>query len=149
MFRSRAAKGTAAERSGPPAPVTASDQPQTSPATLSSPTAAPAGEPGAGRVRSHSRLGSAWAGIWIGAVVLIALIVFILQNTRSVQVSFLGLHGTLPLAMALLIALVGGVVLALVFGTARITQLRRLGRRSRAAEPPAGAGGRRVEAGRQ
>jgi uncharacterized integral membrane protein len=149
MFRSRRAGGAAAERSGAQVPVVASDHPQASPAAMSPPAAAPAAEPGAGRVRSHSRLGSAWAGIWIGAVVLIALIVFILQNTRSVQVSFLGLHGTLPLAMALLIALVGGVVLALVFGTARITQLRRLGRRSRAAGPPAGAGGRRAGAGRQ
>lgn len=31
--------------------------------------------------------------MWAAAIVLIAFIVFILQNTRSVRVSFLGMHG--------------------------------------------------------
>jgi uncharacterized integral membrane protein len=67
----------------------------------------------------------AWAGIWTATIVFIALIAFVLQNTGSVEVSFFGLHGTLPMAMALAIAAVGGVLLTLVVGTARITQLRR------------------------
>jgi uncharacterized integral membrane protein len=48
-----------------------------------------------------------------------------LQNTRSVEITFLGMHGTLPLALALLIAGVGAAIIAMVVGTARITQLRR------------------------
>ena len=75
----------------------------------------------------------AWANIWTATAVSIALIVFLLQNMRSVEVSFLGMHGTLPLAIALVIAAVGGILLTLVVGTARITQLRRRlvrGRRS-------------------
>ena len=83
------------------------------------------------RVGPHSRLSTAWVSIWTATVVFIALIVFMLQNTRSVEVSFLGLHGTLPLALALLIAAAGAVLLALIFGTARITQLRRRLSRSR------------------
>lgn len=79
----------------------------------------------------RTRMSMAWAGIWTAAIVFIALIVFMLQNTRSIDVSFLGMHGTLPLALALLIAMVGGTLLALVFGTARITQLRRLVRKPR------------------
>jgi uncharacterized integral membrane protein len=77
----------------------------------------------------------AWASIWTGTIVFIALIVFMLQNTRAVEVSFLGLHGTLPLAMALLIATVGGILLTLVVGTARITQLRRRLARDRRSHP--------------
>jgi uncharacterized integral membrane protein len=91
----------------------------------------------------------AWVGVWAAAIVLIAVIafilqnprsvfilqnprsVFILQNPRSVQVSFLGMHGALPLAVGLLIAMVAGVVVTLVLGTARITQVRRLARRRR------------------
>lgn len=76
-----------------------------------------------------TRTSVAWAGVWTAAVVLIAFIVFILQNTRGVQVSFLWLHGTLPLAVGLLIAMVTGIVVTLVLGTARITQLHRLARR--------------------
>jgi uncharacterized integral membrane protein len=78
-----------------------------------------------------TRTSVAWAGVWAAAIVLIAFIVFILQNTRSVRVSFLGMHGALPLAVGLLIAMVAGVVVTLVVGTARITQVRRLARRRR------------------
>jgi uncharacterized integral membrane protein len=55
------------------------------------------------------------------------------SHTGGVEVSFFALHGTLPLAMALLIAMISGILLTLVFGTARIIQLRRLihGRRGR------------------
>jgi uncharacterized integral membrane protein len=73
----------------------------------------------------------AWTGVWTAAVVLVAFIVFILQNTRGVQVSFLWMHGTLPLAVALLIAIAAGIAVTLALGTARITQLRRLTHRRR------------------
>jgi uncharacterized integral membrane protein len=81
--------------------------------------------PAEARPEPRTRISAAWGGIWTATVVFIALIVFMLQNTRSVEVSFLGMHGTLPLAMAMLIATVGGILLTLVVGTARITQLRR------------------------
>jgi len=75
----------------------------------------------------------AWANIWFATVVSIVLIVFSMQNARSVEVSFPGMDGTLPLAIALVIATVGGILLTLVVGTARITQLRhRLARARRA-----------------
>jgi lipopolysaccharide assembly protein A len=76
-----------------------------------------------------TRWGAAWVGICAAALTLVALIVFMLQNTRSVEVTFLWMHGMLPLALALLIAGVGSAILAMVFGAARITQLRRLARR--------------------
>jgi len=75
-------------------------------------------------------------GVWVAAIVLIAFIVFILQNTRSVQVSYLGMHGSLPLAVGLLIAMVAGIVITLVVGTARITQVRRIARRQRRRSGP-------------
>jgi uncharacterized integral membrane protein len=45
-------------------------------------------------------------------------------HTGGVEVSFFALYGTMPLAMALLIAMIGGILVTLVFGTARITPLR-------------------------
>ncbi|PFG41498.1 putative integral membrane protein [Isoptericola jiangsuensis] len=79
-----------------------------------------------GSVRSpRSRVGALWVGICVAALVLVALIVFMLQNTKPVLVTFLGLQGSVPLAVALLIAGVGVGVIALVIGTIRITQLRR------------------------
>jgi uncharacterized integral membrane protein len=71
-----------------------------------------------------SRAGRAWAGVVALGIVLVLLVVFIAQNTRSVTVSFLGWDGHAPLAVALLIAAVAGLFLAAVAGTLRIWQLR-------------------------
>ena len=73
----------------------------------------------------RSRAGAAWLGICIAAVVVIALIIFLLQNRQPVLVTFLSLQGTVPLAVALLIAGIGVGIIALVIGTIRIGQLRR------------------------
>jgi uncharacterized integral membrane protein len=77
----------------------------------------------------HTRTGAAWFGICTAALLSVVLIIFMLQNTRRVEVSFLWMHGSLPLALALLIAGVGSAIVAMVVGAARITQLRRLSRR--------------------
>jgi uncharacterized integral membrane protein len=79
----------------------------------------------------RTRTGAAWFGICVAALLFVVLIVFMLQNTGSVEVSFLWMHGNLPLALALLVAAVGAAVLTMVIGAARITQLRRLSRRQR------------------
>ena len=87
-----------------------------------------AGETGAKRQIAktpRTRAGAAWVGICIAALVLIALIVFMLQNRQPVLVTFLSMQGTVPLAMALLIAGIGVGIVALVIGTIRISQLRR------------------------
>ncbi len=78
-----------------------------------------------------SRTSGLWVAVVASAVVLILLIVFIAQNTEPVDVQFLGWQGQTPLAVALLIASVGGLVLAAVAGTLRIWQLRRRVRRER------------------
>ena len=103
--------------------------PDTAAPPVDSPPATPAHETPAVPI---TRTSVAWIGVWTATILLVAFIVFILQNTRGVQVSFLWLHGTLPLAVGLLMAMVAGIVVTLVLGTARITQLRRLARRRRA-----------------
>jgi putative membrane protein len=79
----------------------------------------------------RTRTGAAWVGVCAAAVIAVALIVFMVQNTRSVEISFLWMAASTSLAVALLIAAVGGILLTLVVGTARITQLRRVVRRNR------------------
>ena len=81
----------------------------------------------------RTRISATWGGIVVGAAVLVLLIVFMLQNTVPVEVSFLGLHGSAPLALALLIAGLGFAVVTLVVGSLRIGQLRR---RIRRGAPP-------------
>jgi uncharacterized integral membrane protein len=64
-----------------------------------------------------------------GAIVLILLLVFILENTESVKISYFGAGFHMPLGVALLLAAIGGALLVGIVGTARIMQLRRSVRR--------------------
>lgn len=73
----------------------------------------------------RTRTGSTWIGIAVGVLVLVLLIIFILQNTVSVDVAFLGLRGSAPLSVMLLIAGAGFAVVTLAVGSLRIAQLRR------------------------
>ncbi len=79
----------------------------------------------------RSRTSGAWTTVVVAAVLLVLLIVFIVQNTDDVQVAFLGWEGTTPLAVALLVATVTGVVITALIGTLRIWQLRRRVKRDR------------------
>lgn len=83
-------------------------------------------EPQPGRARgSGTRTSAAWSGICVGVLLLIALVVFMLQNTGPVAVSFLGMSGTAPLALALLISGLAVGLVVLMAGALRIGQLRR------------------------
>jgi uncharacterized integral membrane protein len=82
-----------------------------------------------------TRAGAAWVATGVALLLLILLIIFILQNSTKVEVHFLGLSGTIPLGMALLIAAVGGGVVVAIAGVARVTQLRLNARRTRRNTP--------------
>lgn len=96
----------------------------TAPLDTAPPSSDQTGEPRPDPLRS-SRTGRAWVSVVALGVVLVLLIIFIAQNTRRVTVSFLGWQGETPLAVALLIATVAGLLLAAIAGTLRIWQLRR------------------------
>ena len=105
----------------PPAPA---GPPQPSP---SEPGPAPTGstaESSAPRSTGRTRISALWVVVVIAAVVLVLLLVFILQNTTSVKVSYFTASGTMPLGVALLLAAVGGVLLAGIIASLRIWQLR-------------------------
>jgi|ERR1700704_1869810 uncharacterized integral membrane protein len=83
----------------------------------------------------QTRLSGAWTAIVIGLVALVLILVFILQNQQSVDVTFLLFKGHLPLAVALLFALILGAVIVFAFGAARILQLRMVAGRARRKGP--------------
>jgi len=87
---------------------------------------------------ARTRISGTWVGIVVAAVVLVLLLVFILQNTRSVKVSYLGASGQIPLGVVLLMATIGGVLLSGVVASLRIIQIRRRlgGNRRRSARSP-------------
>ena len=104
-------------------------------------TGAPAAEPAGGPPESaraeqrgeipKTRTALVNNGVLAFVVVLILLLVFILENTRSVKISYFGAGFHLPLGVALLLAAIGGALLTGILGTARILQLRRSVRRRR------------------
>jgi uncharacterized integral membrane protein len=79
--------------------------------------------------------GSRTSGFWAATVglgvLLLLLIIFIAQNTRTTTVSFLAWDGDVPVAVALLVAAAIGLALGLLAGLLRILQLRRRVRRTR------------------
>jgi putative membrane protein len=83
----------------------------------------------------RTRLSGAWTAIVIGLVALVIILVFILQNGQKVEVTFLMFKGQLPLAVALLFALILGAIIVFAFGAARILQLRMVAGRARRKEP--------------
>lgn len=79
----------------------------------------------------QTRLSGAWTALVVGIAALVVILVFILQNLQSVEVYFLFFHWHLPLAVALLFAMVLGAVVVIAFGAVRILQLRLVARRAR------------------
>lgn len=90
----------------------------------------PAPTPGDANPLRRTRAGITWVGVIVFAVVLVLLLIFILQNTQAVQISYLGATGHVSLAVAMLLAAVAGVLLTAIAGSLRIWQLRRRLRRS-------------------
>lgn len=86
----------------------------------------------------RTRVGALWVGVGIATLLLVALLIFVAQNTRSVTISFLWFEGQAPLAVALLAAGVAVGLVSLLIGTVRITQLRRQIAHTRRDQPSAG-----------
>jgi uncharacterized integral membrane protein len=78
----------------------------------------------------HPRISGVWAVVIIGVVVLVLDLVFIIQNSESVKVSFFTGSVHMPLGVALLLAAVGGVLLAGIVAGLRFWQLRHRARQS-------------------
>jgi lipopolysaccharide assembly protein A len=115
--------------------------PQPTPPPAATPTAPPeTGEPvpegltlPQHRIK-RTRTGGVWVSVAFFAVVLLLLLIFILENGKTVDIAYFGAHGHLPLGVALLLAAVCGVLLVVLAGTARISQLRATARRHRRAD---------------
>jgi uncharacterized integral membrane protein len=117
------------ERGSPDPPDRNEVWPDTSEERATEPPVTPEPIPSAARPEPAAppatKTGIAFSGLLAGAIVLIVLLVFILENTASVRISFFGASGHLPLGVALLLAAIGGALLTGIVGAARIVQLRR------------------------
>jgi uncharacterized integral membrane protein len=71
-----------------------------------------------------TRISWAWGTLIFGVLLGIALVDFLVQNTRSVRVEFFSASGQIPIVAALLVAALAGAAVVLVVGAARIGQVR-------------------------
>ena len=118
-----------------------STEPQSTPAPPARPQPQPRAQPGPqpgpqmpDHVIKHTRISGLWVAVAFFAVVLLLLLIFILQNGRTVDIAYFGAHGHVPLGVALLLAAVCGALLAVLAGVARMAQLRATARRHRRAD---------------
>jgi uncharacterized integral membrane protein len=77
-----------------------------------------------------TRAGALWTALIVGFLILIVMLIFIAQNTDPVTLAFLGWRWSLPKGVAILGAAVGGGLLTVAAGTARIYQLRRTAKKN-------------------
>ena len=106
-----------------PAPV---EQPSRDLAPASHPAPAPA-EPTAGKapkVKGSVAAGT-WAALILGAVLLILLLVFILQNQDQVDINLFAWSFQLPAGIAYLFSAITGALIMALVGGLRMFELRR------------------------
>ena len=64
-------------------------------------------------------------------VVLLLIVIFIFQNMSRVNISFLWMHGSVPIALAMLLSVISGALLMALAAGARVLQLRHTATRHR------------------
>jgi lipopolysaccharide assembly protein A len=79
----------------------------------------------------HTRISGIRMGLIAGVAALAVVVIFVIQNATAVNISFLGAHLRLSLAVALLLAAIAGALVMTAAGTARIAELRQVMRRDR------------------
>ncbi|WP_330182838.1 lipopolysaccharide assembly protein LapA domain-containing protein [Nocardia sp. NBC_01503] len=107
----------------PPQTAPPREPPRTAPPPEPPPTSQPPSAPRESRIR-RTRAGSIWVSLTVGGLFLVALLIFVVQNTSSVRLGFLGWHFMLPVGVAILVAAVAGLLVMAVAGSIRIIQLR-------------------------
>jgi uncharacterized integral membrane protein len=89
------------------------------------------------RRQLHTRISGIRIGLIAGFAVLMLVVIFVIQNPAAVNISFLGAHLRVSLAVAILLAAIAGALVMTAAGTARIAQLRHGIRRDRRKAPTA------------
>lgn len=78
---------------------------------------------------AHTRAAATWTGLVVGAIVLVLLLIFILQNLDAVPVSIFVWTFELPLGVSMLLAAIAGALVMALAGGVRILQIRRAAKR--------------------
>lgn len=116
--------GETAAQPAPQAPAAQQPAPQ-QPAPQAQQTPEPDVDTGAGRTAG------VWVALILGAIVLIALLIFVIQNNVSTPFQYFGAEFSLPLGVAMLLAAVAGALVMALVGSVRMIQMSMTIRRQR------------------
>ncbi|MFI9407380.1 lipopolysaccharide assembly LapA domain-containing protein [Nocardia sp. NPDC052316] len=120
---------TNAEHLPEPDPDLTDERTAPTPPTAPPATTPPSTVPAKHRQSLSTRTGTTWMSLIAGALILIILLVFILQNLDQVEVGLFFWHFSLPLGVAVLLSVIGGALVMALVGGLRILQLRRVAKR--------------------
>lgn len=105
--------GTTAPRDPAPRSATARDSRSTATTTA----------PAVDDVSSGGMHIGLWIALILGAIVLVLLLIFIIQNNVSTQFQYFGAQFQLPLGVAMLLAAVAGALVMALVGSVRMIQM--------------------------
>lgn len=127
---------------GVPATYDAAPSPGTTPSPITTPDSTDHSAPDPEAVRdtrppagaspdgiAHTKAAATWTGLVVGALVLVVLLVFVLQNLDAVPVDIFVWTFELPLGVGMLLAAIAGALVMALAGGVRILQIRRAARR--------------------
>ncbi|MCM1012089.1 MULTISPECIES: lipopolysaccharide assembly protein LapA domain-containing protein [unclassified Brevibacterium] len=83
------------------------------------------GDTAGGAARSGGMSAGMWISLILGAVIVVLLLIFILQNNVPADFQYFGWQFQLPLGVAMLFAAIGGILVAGIIGSVRIFVLGR------------------------
>ena len=83
------------------------------------------GDTAGGATRNGGMSAGMWISLILGAVIVVLLLIFILQNNVPADFQYFGWQFQLPLGVAMLFAAIGGILVAGIIGSVRIFVLGR------------------------
>jgi uncharacterized integral membrane protein len=113
----------------PPEPLTPPGATLQPDHALSPGPVAPTAAPPHGLQVGRTRASTTYAGVGVGLLVLIVVLIFVVQNLHEATVHFITLRFKLPQGVIVLAAAVAGGLIVLFVSLARVVQLRLAARR--------------------
>ncbi|MEE1619472.1 LapA family protein [Brachybacterium sp. J153] len=117
------------------APTNATEAPAAPPSAVA-PTSSPTGRRAAPRpdapepvveepvdTSGGGKTAGMWIGLILGAVVLVLLLIFVIQNNVTARFQYFGAEFDLPLGVAMLLAAIAGALVMALVGSVRMIQM--------------------------
>ena len=83
----------------------------------------PAGQPADVPISSGGKTATTWIALILGAIVLVLLLIFVIQNNVTATFQYFNAQFDLPLGVAMLLAAIAGALVMALVGSMRMIQM--------------------------